>query len=294
MQSRNKLGFTLIELLVVIAIIAILAAILFPVFAQAKVAAKKTSDLSNLKQLITASLIYSSDADDLLPGTRQYEPYVFAARLLPYTKNKQLFKNPSSSSPQGTIQKKQVNNGFGQYMTAPDHQCVGLGVSTRTISQWYDDIYPALDFGINEALFGYKSGGCAGGDPNDYSHPGPNTTSGSGGGDGTIGVGPGGVTYTSISKVVLFYDFPVHGQYWPGAPNVPFWGSNFKGYWNEGSNTAQMDGHAQYYKLNKLTPPRPDGTYPEATDPANAWSGAADAGKSFHWWGTNYGAADVQ
>ena len=61
MQSRNKLGFTLIELLVVIAIIAILAAILFPVFAQAKVAAKKTSDLSNLKQLITATLIYSND-----------------------------------------------------------------------------------------------------------------------------------------------------------------------------------------------------------------------------------------
>ena len=47
----NKHAFTLIELLVVIAIIAILAAILFPVFAQAKVAAKKTVDLSNVKQL---------------------------------------------------------------------------------------------------------------------------------------------------------------------------------------------------------------------------------------------------
>jgi prepilin-type N-terminal cleavage/methylation domain-containing protein/prepilin-type processing-associated H-X9-DG protein len=58
-------AFTLIELLVVIAIIAILAAILFPVFAQAKMAAKKAADLSNMKQTGTASLLYSADADDV-------------------------------------------------------------------------------------------------------------------------------------------------------------------------------------------------------------------------------------
>jgi prepilin-type N-terminal cleavage/methylation domain-containing protein/prepilin-type processing-associated H-X9-DG protein len=61
-----KKAFTLIELLVVIAIIAILAAILFPVFAQAKLAAKKTADLSNLKQLGTATKIYLNDYDDTL------------------------------------------------------------------------------------------------------------------------------------------------------------------------------------------------------------------------------------
>jgi prepilin-type N-terminal cleavage/methylation domain-containing protein/prepilin-type processing-associated H-X9-DG protein len=58
-------GFTLIELLVVIAIIAILAAILFPVFAQAKAAAKKASAISNAKQMDLASLMYSNDYDDM-------------------------------------------------------------------------------------------------------------------------------------------------------------------------------------------------------------------------------------
>jgi len=61
-------AFTLIELLVVIAIIAILAAILFPVFAQAKEAAKKTKNLSGIKQMATSLMIYNSDSDDLFPN----------------------------------------------------------------------------------------------------------------------------------------------------------------------------------------------------------------------------------
>ncbi|AIE87997.1 prepilin-type N-terminal cleavage/methylation domain-containing protein [Fimbriimonas ginsengisoli] len=62
-----KKAFTLIELLVVIAIIAILAAILFPVFAQAKLAAKKTVTLSNIKQVGTATILYAGDNDDVWP-----------------------------------------------------------------------------------------------------------------------------------------------------------------------------------------------------------------------------------
>ena len=64
----NRKAFTLIELLVVIAIIAILAAILFPVFAQAKAAAKKTVALSNVKQIGTSMAIYTGDSDDMYPA----------------------------------------------------------------------------------------------------------------------------------------------------------------------------------------------------------------------------------
>ncbi len=61
---KKRTAFTLIELLVVIAIIAILAAILFPVFAQAKLAAKGTASLSNTKQIALGTLMYSNDYDD--------------------------------------------------------------------------------------------------------------------------------------------------------------------------------------------------------------------------------------
>ena len=113
MKNPRRHGFTLIELLVVIAIIAILAAILFPVFAQAKEAAKKTSCLSNLKQLGISETMYISDADDTFPcvvygstttwdgkdmqgydldGEPYYSYYLTPIRLLPYVKSRELWK----------------------------------------------------------------------------------------------------------------------------------------------------------------------------------------------------------
>jgi prepilin-type N-terminal cleavage/methylation domain-containing protein len=70
---RKPTGFTLIELLVVIAIIAILAAILFPVFARARENARKASCASNLRQLGLAVLQYSGDYDECYPWGRQLE-----------------------------------------------------------------------------------------------------------------------------------------------------------------------------------------------------------------------------
>ncbi|RYG38013.1 prepilin-type N-terminal cleavage/methylation domain-containing protein [bacterium] len=92
-----KKAFTLIELLVVIAIIAILAAILFPVFAQAKAAAKKTADLSNAKNHSTGLLLYGSDADDTFPRQVYKKPgndvwgwntpITWRESIMPYIKN---------------------------------------------------------------------------------------------------------------------------------------------------------------------------------------------------------------
>jgi prepilin-type N-terminal cleavage/methylation domain-containing protein len=96
-------AFTLIELLVVIAIIAILAAILFPVFAQAKEAAKKTADLSNARQIGLANKMYLGDYDDTMPIFYAYHTMPPAGKpghkgtellLLPYTKNQDMFRSP--------------------------------------------------------------------------------------------------------------------------------------------------------------------------------------------------------
>ncbi|MBC8065347.1 MAG: prepilin-type N-terminal cleavage/methylation domain-containing protein [Chlorobia bacterium] len=95
-------AFTLIELLVVIAIIAILAAILFPVFAQAKAAAKKTADLSSSKQLGTATNIYLADYDDVYPvhsfwegdwATTAGKANYWPGRILPYMKNLDILRS---------------------------------------------------------------------------------------------------------------------------------------------------------------------------------------------------------
>lgn len=106
-RISNKRGFTLIELLVVIAIIAILAAILFPVFARAREAARKTACINNLKQLGTGMMMYAQDYDETMPsanfGTLGTTPiytnygwsYVFVI-LEPYLKNQGILACPSA------------------------------------------------------------------------------------------------------------------------------------------------------------------------------------------------------
>jgi len=101
MRTRGR-GFTLIELLVVIAIIAILAAILFPVFARAREKARQTSCLSNVKQLDLAAMMYAQDYDELLPcdyyacnSSTTHARLV--GQILPYMKNQQILYCPSAS-----------------------------------------------------------------------------------------------------------------------------------------------------------------------------------------------------
>ncbi|NCQ28317.1 MAG: hypothetical protein AUJ96_32235 [Armatimonadetes bacterium CG2_30_66_41] len=100
MSTKAKRGFTLIELLVVIAIIAILAAILFPVFAKAREKARQTSCLSNTKQLSLGFVMYVQDYDSRFPPQRDwgvsgtYRHWV--DEIYPYVKNTQLYVCPSA------------------------------------------------------------------------------------------------------------------------------------------------------------------------------------------------------
>jgi prepilin-type N-terminal cleavage/methylation domain-containing protein/prepilin-type processing-associated H-X9-DG protein len=109
-----KKGFTLIELLVVIAIIAILAAILFPVFARARENARKSNCQSNLKQIATGARMYSQDYDEQILSC--YIGGVWWNQLVdPYTKNTGIYKCPSGNGPYG-VAHNHANLGYnGSY-----------------------------------------------------------------------------------------------------------------------------------------------------------------------------------
>lgn len=100
---QKKKGFTLIELLVVIAIIAILAAILFPVFAQAREKARQASCMSNLKQIGLAELQYVQDYDERYSGSYQCTNFCNGNRIYypeliyPYTKSAQIYYCPDTT-----------------------------------------------------------------------------------------------------------------------------------------------------------------------------------------------------
>jgi prepilin-type N-terminal cleavage/methylation domain-containing protein len=123
----RRTGFTLIELLVVIAIIAILAAILFPVFAQAREKARQTSCLSNSKQLALGVLMYVQDYDETFPRSIYIQPatpkniaFSVYDAIQPYLKNIQIMNCPSYSP--GFNWRGRIE-GFG--LVSPTFQYVG-------------------------------------------------------------------------------------------------------------------------------------------------------------------------
>jgi len=155
----KRTGFTLIELLVVIAIIAILAAILFPVFAKAREKARQSSCASNLKQLGLAFLMYSQDYDERLPSYRMANSSPGCQinwwnQIPPYVKNTQIFICPSTqfSYPSG---------GYGANLShvSPCGSCVAMGTIAR----------PAQAFMLWDAAID----GCATGSPVDGVESGP-------------------------------------------------------------------------------------------------------------------------
>jgi prepilin-type N-terminal cleavage/methylation domain-containing protein/prepilin-type processing-associated H-X9-DG protein len=151
-------GFTLIELLVVIAIIAILAAILFPVFAQAREAARKTACLSNTKQLGLGIMMYVQDYDEVYPMNSWDVPAIGVAdndlhsgnylssvtwiwQIMPYIKNRQILVCPSDPNPENAF------TGFDDDPCNLTSCCDGWGIPTP------------MSYSINDLIIGYAWSG---------------------------------------------------------------------------------------------------------------------------------------
>jgi len=145
MKRYNKRGFTLIELLVVIAIISILAAILFPVFARARESARRTSCLSNLKQMGLGVMMYVQDYDETYPSNYHEDGRVpetgwsdaagrwyWQSTIYPYVKNIEIFRCPSSKF-QGNVVKglRVTNYGVSYYVIGPTSALIKMAQVSR-------------------------------------------------------------------------------------------------------------------------------------------------------------------
>jgi prepilin-type N-terminal cleavage/methylation domain-containing protein/prepilin-type processing-associated H-X9-DG protein len=174
-------GFTLIELLVVIAIIAILAAILFPVFARAREAARASSCRSNLKQIGTSMLMYVQDYDETMghswlniPGDYSWKYY-----LQPYIKNQGVYICPSA------VQKFTPNtygSNYGFYSPLNRQSLANIQVPADTLmfcdssysnkpdpanaETWQETTSTDWEVGYNRTFTGTAPGGCCSGDSN--------------------------------------------------------------------------------------------------------------------------------
>ena len=240
-----KKGFTLIELLVVIAIIAILAAILFPVFAQAREKARQTSCLSNTKQLGTALQLYIDDFDETYP---------------PKTSTDTNDKPSDTSYP---IYKLSGGDWW-------------FGTPTRT---WMDSIYPYVkNVNMYKCPSGSKTG--AGYAYNQHMQGLYNNN-----GDTSTWVAPSVSMIPKTSETVCFGDGCRAGEwgvvnlipcfYWTeqmlknaGGENYYATNTNYKSgiKHNEGANFTMADGHAKYYKLGQGPLEKHDNIY-GMTDP---------------------------
>lgn len=252
-----KRAFTLIELLVVIAIIAILAAILFPVFAQAKLAAKKTSDLANVKQLMLGVQMYGGDTDDAYPFCWGWggDSRPWHQQVDPYIKNLQIWRSP-------------VDN-YGRGTEGSDPGCLS-GKPTRAVT--YSMNFASASFGNAQGVWwGPGSEGCEmsvtcdAGSTSQTNVPAPAST---------IVIAPRPNNYHQWCEgwaTDMFFNYGEFNQVGGGATMF-----------NGGTNYGLADGHAKFMKKaqtmaaqgNQASTPRPSYWPSDVTNwpwPAGMW-----------------------
>jgi prepilin-type N-terminal cleavage/methylation domain-containing protein/prepilin-type processing-associated H-X9-DG protein len=147
-------GFTLIELLVVIAIIAILAAILFPVFARAREKARQSSCASNMRQLGLSMVMYTQDYDERFTGRVMWNQ-----KVQPYAKNEQIFLCPNYTAGLQYITNGYCVRTYGQGWGAPGLRG-GYGVACYTTGASSGRSIADIDKPASLILFNETSGGC--------------------------------------------------------------------------------------------------------------------------------------
>ena len=179
---RTGAAFTLIELLVVIAIIAILAAILFPVFAQAREKARQTACLSNTKQIGTGIMMYTQDYDETLPGAayggvpgtsvNDLQNPKWMDVIQPYVKNDQMFNCPSDSGKKyvslstNPARTGGTNPPGGSYLLNSAYwsgtaQTSPAGLAMASIEQPADTIYASEGVSVVNNQFYWSNGAAA-------------------------------------------------------------------------------------------------------------------------------------
>lgn len=275
-MRKNK-AFTLIELLVVIAIIAILAAILFPVFAQAKAAAKKAACLSNFKQLNLAVQQYMADADDVYPlvettGTYSSVPPdaddVVQTLVWPYMKNEDILASPGDPATKDeriTRELTDPNTVPAQYRTAQRRLNLGVksdfGVNVQFFGPW-GYLCPRDDGGTGTLTFkGHAVKSSQVGAPANalYAITSVWNRSSSGAPYGGGNYALDAPCFADASGLDLRPPRPgCAGYWWFGGwnPGQPLAWNVFGGAWpwhNDNANTAFADGHAKTMKISATT-----------------------------------------
>ncbi len=217
---RVRKGFTLIELLVVIAIIAILAAILFPVFAKAREKARMTACLSNLKQIGLAFNMYSQDYDDNFVGCYTgYPDYTWPGALYPYVKNTNLFDCPSRVP--------DVPWDNDHYLRPP-------------LNVWYCNRAPAYGFNLSYGQYD---------DPGNIMANGPGRAWGYGVSRLSAIAYPAECIWCADSR---FYDPGTYGYTIADSVVVHVLWESPDPRHNDGCNVSFMDGHAKWYNWRAL------------------------------------------